>query len=243
MHWFRCAIGTAKYTLDRAFLIPRSLFTKHELEDVALPKDFTDLNTTHDRWIDDIFDMKVKRRKIPSTYPQIPPTRRIKESFLYWYNLITLKKELRLYQDVNTVNTILDDLKTIRSANPAKYPDDETIRRRFAASVARSYRIVDCVHHDLDLRLFESARKSPYKKFSKVLLELLPTWYMSHEDIVFLNVIVKAYTRKSYDRIKCIGVENENQEWVAVPYEISDRCGRDTIDVTFAAGFPTILAK
>lgn len=219
LSFFRCAVSGIKSMLEDRY---NTVLTSDTLLnwDVPYPSDFASLNSTHDRWID-IY-------AVPTYNQTSNPTSKIYSAYKRWYHYLSADP-IFIQGNRELLEKIQGRLKYLCSHDQKYDSNIGFVYQRCAAAMARDYQMMCTLQNNLEDRL---SRRLPELTFSEALFEIVGTWYFTYEDVVFLNIILHPYEEpKSDSLIKFIVAVNKMGDRVVIPYDNSDKCGNDDIDI------------
>lgn len=215
-NFFGCAVSTMKTTLERNYKIIQNLPVRPMAENVEYPTEFQNLNATHDRWMD--LKLSARSRKLTTA-----PTTQIYRVFKTWYNFVTTDLRFVHGERFDILVHIRTRLNEIRLNDTIKYPNLDTINKRFSAIAARSFRIMCGVYYDVDPFISSLAHTYPKLWFSQLLFRAVRTWHFTSEDVLFINILVEL-RKKKRNSIMFTEVMNPLNETVAIPFESFETC-------------------
>ncbi|XP_065221672.1 uncharacterized protein LOC135846485 isoform X2 [Planococcus citri] len=250
LNFFECAVHTSKLALE-LYGVFEDEFKKSEVQEIMkkqspkLPFDILDIFKTRDLpWIhtvdDSVFELFLK--STPSATPSItekslPKARQNKTAILEkffrgWYYILTVRK-----YDCDGLKLFHYKLDDIFEHNAAHFIDKTSFYSRCAANLARSYMQLCSLHHNWlpTLRMHLFTRKHTEREFfADILLDFLPQWYLSEEQIVFLNIIRSTgFIDQAIQALKTVCIQNrwtgtpgnpEHPDWTYIFYDESSVC-------------------
>lgn len=209
---FDCFIVSSTRALERGYSYRNVHNTSKSLHD--LPTDFQYIINTYDNRTDEFRRADNKRR---GRYI-------IGRSYEYWYEISKNSRNKTFSR------CILNELDSYYNANKDRYKYNslETVRERFAATMARTYNLVCFFHHKLQNEIGivgeDLTNRYPNQQigFLRSMFYRMPSFYFTKEHLDFLNILMKVVYTKGEYKVECIWAKNGLGIETAIP--ISSSC-------------------